>query len=199
MPLEIRDGGRGNAVRIDGAGRERCRGVVALEGDGSVVEVGEGGSATGLMITVGSGCRVTIGTGCSLAALEIFARSGAEVTIGDGCAFTHHTRVFLHEPGRISIGADCLVASGTLLMNSDIHPIFDLRTGERINGARDVSIGSRVWLGADVTALKGAAVGDGSIVGYRSVVTGAIPADSMAVGAPARVVRAGVRWAKDLP
>lgn len=199
MPLEIRDGGTGNAVIIDGACRDRCRGVLALEGDGSVVEVGEGGSATGLMITLGSGCRVTIGRGCSLAALEIYARSGAEVTIGDGCAFTHHTRVFLHEPGRISIGAGCLVASGTLLMNSDIHPMFDLRTGERLNAARDVSIGSRVWLGAEMTALKGAAVGEGSVVGYRSVVTGPIPANSLAVGTPARVVRAGVRWAKDLP
>jgi acetyltransferase-like isoleucine patch superfamily enzyme len=55
-----------------------------------------------------------------------------------------------------------------------------------------------VWLGRDVLVLKGATIGEGSIIGARAVVTGAIPAFVSAVGTPARVVRENVEWRFDL-
>ena len=42
--------------------------------------------------------------------------------------------------------------------------------------------------------MKGASIGAGSIVGYRSIVRGVVPSHSLAVGAPARVVKTGVSW-----
>ena len=53
---------------------------------------------------------------------------------------------------------------------------------------RDVVIGDDVWLGARVIVVAGVEIGDGCIIGASSVVTRSIPAGSIAVGNPARVV-----------
>jgi acetyltransferase-like isoleucine patch superfamily enzyme len=52
-----------------------------------------------------------------------------------------------------------------------------------------VRIGKEAWLGAKVTVLRGADIGDGTIVGAHSVVRGVIPPGVVAAGIPARVVR----------
>ena len=57
--------------------------------------------------------------------------------------------------------------------------------------ASPVEIGANVWLGERVCVLRGVTIGEGSIVGAGSVVTKDIPPRSIAVGAPARVIR---RW-----
>lgn len=81
---------------------------------------------------------------------------------------------------------------------SDIHSIVDLATGARINPARDIQVGERVWVGQRVLILKGSQIGDGSIIGAGSVVTGTIPKNVIAAGAPARVIRQGVTWRGEL-
>jgi acetyltransferase-like isoleucine patch superfamily enzyme len=53
---------------------------------------------------------------------------------------------------------------------------------------RDVIIGADVWLGARVMVVAGVEIGDACIIGASSVVTRSIPAGSIAVGNPARVV-----------
>ena len=53
---------------------------------------------------------------------------------------------------------------------------------------RDVVIGDDVWLGARVMVVAGVEIGDGCIIGASSVVTRSIPAGSIAVGHPARIV-----------
>jgi acetyltransferase-like isoleucine patch superfamily enzyme len=80
----------------------------------------------------------------------------------------------------------------------DLHSIVDVETGKRINPAADVSIGERVWIGQNALSLKGAAIGAGSVIGACSIVTGAIPENSVAVGNPARVIRSGATWRHDL-
>lgn len=61
----------------------------------------------------------------------------------------------------------------------------------RLDGISEVIVGARCHLGNNVVVLPGARIGDGSIIGANSVVRGSIPPGSVAVGAPARVVR---RW-----
>ncbi|MCB8875266.1 acetyltransferase [Acidisoma silvae] len=51
-----------------------------------------------------------------------------------------------------------------------------------------------VWLGEEVAVMKGAVIGAGSAVGFRSVVTTTIPPNSLAVGIPARVIRDRITW-----
>ena len=50
-------------------------------------------------------------------------------------------------------------------------------------------IGKNVWLGAGVIVLPGVTIGENSIIGAGSVVTHDIPANQIAVGSPAWVIK----------
>jgi len=53
-----------------------------------------------------------------------------------------------------------------------------------------VTVGKSVWLPWRVSVMPGTTIGDGTVIGANSVVSGTIPPNSMAVGFPARVIRA---------
>ena len=50
-------------------------------------------------------------------------------------------------------------------------------------------IGNNVWIGANATILPGVTIGDNSVIGAGAVVSKDIPANVLALGVPARVVR----------
>lgn len=63
---------------------------------------------------------------------------------------------------------------------------------ERLKGVfdnRPITIGSKVWIGANVTILPGVVIGDEAVIGAGSVVTKDIPAGVVAVGNPCRAIR----------
>ncbi|MEH2171306.1 DapH/DapD/GlmU-related protein [Nostoc sp.] len=67
-----------------------------------------------------------------------------------------------------------------------------LRSPRRINAtepAQPILIGSNVWIGFDACILPGVTIGEGAIVGARSVVTQDVPPYTIVAGNPARVVR----------
>ena len=53
----------------------------------------------------------------------------------------------------------------------------------------DVTIGNDVWVGLGATVLSGVTVGDGAVLGAKSVVTGDVPPYAVAAGNPARIVK----------
>ncbi|EEY97953.1 transferase hexapeptide repeat family [Vibrio sp. RC586] len=82
------------------------------------------------------------------------------------------------------------------LMTSDGHDI--LRDGKRVNPAKNIHIGSHVWLADNVTVLKGVSIGSGSIVGINSTVTHSFADNSAAAGNPARVIANSIAWQEEL-
>lgn len=104
---------------------------------------------------------------------------GRRVFINSGCRF--------QDQGGISIGDDCLIGHNAVIatLQHDIHPD---RRADLIPSP--VRIGRNVWLGANVTVLPGVTIGDDAVIGAGSVVTRDVPAGMIAVGSPARVVRA---------
>ena len=52
-----------------------------------------------------------------------------------------------------------------------------------------VRIGKNVWVGRNVCIMPGVSIGDGAVIGANAVVTKDIPASSVAVGIPARIVK----------
>ncbi|BDA16200.1 hypothetical protein KAM353_23510 [Aeromonas caviae] len=81
-------------------------------------------------------------------------------------------------------------------MTSDGHDI--IRSGERMNYAKNITIGNKVWLADGVVVLKGGDIGDGCVIGINSVVTNKVQGNTVAVGCPAREVSKNVSWRKEL-
>jgi acetyltransferase-like isoleucine patch superfamily enzyme len=55
---------------------------------------------------------------------------------------------------------------------------------------RPIKIDRNVWIGAGATIVGGVTVGENSVIGAGSVVTKDVPANTLAGGNPARVIRA---------
>jgi NDP-sugar pyrophosphorylase family protein len=53
----------------------------------------------------------------------------------------------------------------------------------------DVIIGNDVWIGAEAIIMSGVNIGDGAVIGARTVVTKDVPAYAISAGNPARVVK----------
>jgi acetyltransferase-like isoleucine patch superfamily enzyme len=90
----------------------------------------------------------------------------------------------------IEIGAATIVADWVYVTDFD-HITDDVHTPIKDQGIvkSPVRIGPDCWVGVKVTVLRGTRVGRGSVLGANAVVRGDVPAFSVAVGAPARVVR----------
>lgn len=194
MAVEIVDRGARNRVVIAPDVLANGTGTITFDGDDNEVVIEAACILSEARIHLRSRCRFVAGYQSRLNAIEVYAHEAGHVMIGSDNYFTWHARLYLHEPGTITIGSRCGIASGTLFTVSDMHPIFDRATGERINPPRDVTVEDEVWISQDVAVLKGAHVGRGSVVALRAVVTGAIPAHCIAAGIPARVVRENIFW-----
>jgi acetyltransferase-like isoleucine patch superfamily enzyme len=198
MPLHILDEGNNTTLSIDSDVVEAGSGTVRIRGDGNKLEIARGCRLADAHIDLGGGSRLTVQEDCWLAHLEVYATRAASVSIGARCLFTWHTRLLLHEPAAISIGDDCLFASNTLLTVSDMHSIIDVTSQRRINPASDIIVRDHVWIGLNVAVLKGADIGKDSVIGMNATVTRKIPSGCLAVGTPARVIRRGITWSRDI-
>lgn len=159
-------------------------GLALSEGAGRIVAIGD--------------AQIVIGSQCILGNLNIYACAGSRVQIGRNVGFNGLVRLLLHEPCSISIGDDSLFGGDVDITVSDMHSILDARGGKRINFGRDVFIDDRVWVGQRCLIMKGSRIGKDSVIGAGSIVTGQIPDHCIAAGSPARVIRKGIRWKREL-
>lgn len=87
---------------------------------------------------------------------------------------------------RIDIGDNCMLAHGVYITDADWHGIYD-----RIDfgNSAPVCIEDNVWIGDGAIISKGVTIGANSVIGAGSVVVHDVPANAVAAGNPARVVR----------
>jgi acetyltransferase-like isoleucine patch superfamily enzyme len=132
--------------------------------------------------------RMAIGAGTMMAP-NVSIRNGDRISIGRGSHIGERCYLWAgDETGRIVIGDDVSLAPEVFITASDYQFTNGVRFRQQPRRERDVVIGSDVWLGARVIVTAGVKVGDGCIVGAGAVVTHDLPAGSIAVGVPARVV-----------
>lgn len=141
---------------------------------------------------------------------------GVDFTCGKYCRFEAHPRMqdrqskvivlgkgvqindFVHIVGveKVSIGDNVLIASKVFISDSNhgsyngeiqTHP--DEPPASRTLYTRPIRIEDNVWIGEFVSVLQGVTIGKGSIIGSMSVVSKSIPAYSIAVGSPAKVIK----------
>ncbi len=148
-----------------------------------------------ISLTCGRSARVAInGIDVLNSSLEIYLADSCELTIDAGQLMNGPVRIYQHEPTRVFIGERCLFG-GVDIWSSDMHSIIDVETGQRVNRARDIRIGARVWLGEEALVLKGSVIGHDCVVSARAVVTeGTYPPHCILAGVPARVIRTAITW-----
>ncbi|MGW8304099.1 MAG: acyltransferase, partial [Desulfobacterales bacterium] len=84
------------------------------------------------------------------------------------------------------IGENCMLASGVYVTDSDWHDIYNrLALGKTAS----VDIADNVWIGDSAIVCKGLSIGENSIIGAGAVVVHSIPANCIAAGNPAQVVK----------
>jgi acetyltransferase-like isoleucine patch superfamily enzyme len=144
---------------------------------------------------------VRLGRGASIYLGVMFDLGpSARMTIGD-FTLMNGSRVICDQ--QITVGDHCLVSWNTVLMDTYRAPVSPAlrqtllrevahRCGKRVEPAeqaRPIAIGNGVWIGFDSVVLPGVTIGDGAIVGARSVVASDVSSYAIVAGNPARVIR----------
>jgi maltose O-acetyltransferase len=88
----------------------------------------------------------------------------------------------------ITIGADVQIGTNVQLL-TPTHPIDPGPRRDKWEAAKPITIGDNVWLGSGAIVLPGVTIGENAVVGAGSVVTRDLPANVVAVGNAARVIR----------
>jgi acetyltransferase-like isoleucine patch superfamily enzyme len=115
---------------------------------------------------------------------------GGRIEIGD---FTGASAVVISSRSGVKIGKYCNIGGNVRIFDHDFHALdADVRRGPR--GCDDcatkpINIGDDVFIGAQSIILKGVTIGDRAVIGAGSVVTKDVPADCIAAGNPARVIK----------
>ncbi|MFD4762898.1 acyltransferase [Streptomyces sp. NPDC058439] len=130
------------------------------------------------------------------AGLRFELRCGHEsrIRIGENVGCAGRAFISAVEGVSVTIGADVMFAKNIEVRGDDTHPIFDVRTEKRVNPSQSIVVGEHVWIAKHAVVMGGVTIGNGSVIGFRSIVTSNIPNNCIAVGAPARVVRRNIAW-----
>jgi acetyltransferase-like isoleucine patch superfamily enzyme len=166
-------------LRVGKGARVRGRFCVIMHGEGEIV----------------FGAEAHIISDYKRSTLGVWARSkfvafpGARIIVGDHVLMAGTTIVARKS---VEIGEETLVSPNVFIVDSHFHnawPPEGRSDMSPIEEAEPVKIGRRVWIGLNAIILKGVTIGDNAVIGAGSVVTGDIPANTLAAGSPARVIR----------
>jgi acetyltransferase-like isoleucine patch superfamily enzyme len=142
----------------------------------------------GVVLEIGKTARVElgrwswIGHGTKIRCHEGVVSIGAKTVMGQECTISAFQRV--------SIGRECVIADRVMLIDFD-HGVVEVERPIRLQGIykRDVRVGSNCWIGYGACILRGVTIGDNAVIGTNTVVTKDLPANAVAGGTPARVLR----------
>ena len=111
---------------------------------------------------------------------------GKHVHLGKGV----YANVFLSlvDDTHIYIGDHCMIGPHVTICTAT-HPVCPELRLRQIEYNLPIHIGNNVWIGGGAFIMPGVTIGENSVIGAGSVVTKDIPANVIAVGSPARVLR----------
>lgn len=201
---------------------ENCE--ITFSGSNSALKIGSNFSCRHMKINIGSNCSITIGSNvtangsfwnfydnavCTIGNNCRFRDGGfmscaqkAEINIGSGFTVEYDYTVIALPCTEIRFGEDCMLSRRVSVQSNDGHDIFDIKTGRNINAAAELSslkkviIGNHVWIGQDAAVLYNTDIGDGSIVGAKSLVKNKFPNNCIVGGNPAKLLKTDIAWSR---
>lgn len=110
---------------------------------------------------------------------------GYNIEIGENFYSNYNCTIL--DCAKVTIGNNVMFAPNVSLFTAG-HPIHSEPRNEGIEYAFPITIGDNVWIGGNVVVNPGVSIGENCVIGSGSVVTKDIPANSIAVGNPCRVI-----------
>lgn len=129
--------------------------------------------------------------------IDVFPQGRGHASLEMGANLQVNDYVHIGVAQQVTIGSNVLIASNVFISDHN-HGSFSTDDGDaqihlppvaRTIISKPVFIADDVWLGEGVQVMPGVTIGKGAVVGAGAVVTKDIPAYSVAVGAPAKVVK----------
>lgn len=111
---------------------------------------------------------------------------GYNIEIGENF-YSNHNLVIL-DGAKVEIGDNVFIAPNCCITTAG-HPINIDERNRGLEYAYPIKIGNNVWIGAGANILPGVTIGDNVTIGVGSVVNKSIPANSIAVGNPCKVIK----------
>lgn len=176
--------GRGSKIRVH---RHACIAMAPK----SLLAIGMAhDTPTGALLRMRSGSNLRVdGRVQIMRASSIVIGYNAKLSVGAGTFFNDGSSVIC--ASATTIGPGCAISWGVRILDTDIHKL--VRDGHATQHA-PVRIGRDCWIGTNALVMKGADLGDGSVVAAGAVVTAKVPPRSLVAGVPARVMRENVTW-----
>lgn len=132
----------------------------------------------------GNSSRIVIGSNDNFRrGLQLRAVNNGVIEIGSNCFI--NTNVTITSLQKISIGNDVKIANNVVIVDHDHNYSDDLKG----YNTKEVTIGDKVWIGANCAILKGSHIGKHAVVAAGSIVTGDVPENAVVAGVPAKVVK----------
>ena len=140
------------------------------------------------------GKNLSIGRGCRFA---VFNNEKDEKTLIFGNNIQLNDYVHIVAMNKVTIGDNVLMASH-IFISDNSHGSYkgDINDSDptvppirRDYPTNPISIGANTWIGERVMIMPGTTIGEGCVVGAHSIVRGEIPAYTIAVGNPAKVIK----------
>ncbi len=114
-------------------------------------------------------------------------------------------RTIIEAVNYIEIGRDTAIANDVTIIDNNNHPINPddrrymrhtkhgaIERSHHISASAPIVIGENVWIGSSVRICKGVTIGDNAIIAASSVVTHDVPANAVAAGNPAKIVKTDI-------
>ena len=192
----------GNTVEISGCARKNMKKVtIKVGGRNNRLIVSPCVTLRNCEIRLdGENNLIELGANSRLSSGKIYLRNTRNQHIRIGVDTTiEGAYLLVDEAASIDIGQDCMLSTDIIMRIGDKHSILNRYSKERVNGAQNIVIADRVWIGRDVQILKGVVLQPETIVGTRSLVTKAFDEGHCVVaGTPAKIVKRDVVWDRDL-
>ena len=134
---------------------------------------------------------------------SLHSQNGGTIRLDDYVKMGPGTRILCVEGVRI--GSHTRIANNVVISDNNNHPVsplyrqFMAETPENDDSRlwkhsdhKPVEIGKNVWIGENVRIQKGVTIGDNAVIAVNSVVTKDVPANAIAAGNPAKIVKTDI-------